>query len=155
MPSPRRLAFLACLALIGAAAVHAQAAVAVAVEGAWARAVMPGQAASSAYMVVTAREPLTLTGAASPAAGIIEIHQMWLDGDVMKMRAVDTLPLVPGQPVAFKPGGYHFMLMDLKAQFRPGTSIPLTLQFRDARGATRLLKLSLPVASAAPQPKKP
>lgn len=141
-------------AVFVSAAAHAQPAP-VAVEGAWARVVMQGQAASGAYMTLVAREPLTLAGAASPAAGIIEIHQMKMEGDVMKMRAADTLPLPAGQPVELKPGGYHFMLMDLKAAFRAGTSIPMTLQFRDAKGKPRELKLSVPVAHAAPVPQPP
>ncbi|HEX7888864.1 MAG TPA: copper chaperone PCu(A)C [Ramlibacter sp.] len=124
------------------------------VEAGWARAVLPGQASSGAYMTFTAREPLTLTGASSPAAGIIEIHQMKMEGDVMKMRAVDTLALAPGKAVEFKPGGYHFMLMDLKAAFREGTHVPLTLQFRDGKGKARELKVSLPVSREVPAVKK-
>jgi periplasmic copper chaperone A len=138
---------------IVAAAAHAQPAP-VKVEGGWARAVLQGQASSGAYMTFTAREPLTLTGASSPAAGIIEIHWMKLEGDVMKMRAVDTLELAPGKAVEFKPGGYHFMLMDLKAAFRDGTHVPMTLQFRDAKGKARELKVSLPVSREVPAAKK-
>ena len=151
MHFPRR----SCLAvvLLAALAVHAQPAP-VAVQGAWARTVLPGQAASAAYMTFSAREPLTLLGAQSTAAGIIEIHQMKMEGDVMKMRAVDTLDLPVGQPVELKPGGYHFMLMDLKAPFRAGSQVPMTLQFRDARGKPRELKVSLPVVTAAPAPHK-
>ena len=115
------------------------------VEGAWARAVLQGQVSSGAYMTLTASESLTLTGATSPAAAIIEIHQMKMEGDIMKMRAVDTLPLVPGQPVEFKPGGYHFMLMDLQAAMRPDARVPMTLQFRDAQGKARTLQVSVPV----------
>lgn len=122
----------------------------VAVQGGWARSVLQGQASSGAYMTFHAREPLTLVGAESPAAGIIEIHQMKMEGDVMKMRAVDTLELPAGKPVELKPGGYHFMLMDLKAAFRAGMQVPMTLQFRDAQGKRRELKVSLPVANAAP-----
>jgi hypothetical protein len=124
------------------------------VQGGWARAVLQGQASSGAYMTFTAREPLTLTGASSPAAGIIEIHQMKMEGDVMKMRAVDTLELAPGKAVEFKPGGYHFMLMDLKAAFREGTQVPLTLQFRDGKGRAREMKVSLPVAREMPHAHK-
>lgn len=140
---------VAALALVGATAVHAQAPAAVGVQGGWSRALLAGQVASGAYMTLTAREPLTLVGAASPAAGIVEIHQMWLQGDVMKMRAVDKLQLAPGKPIHFKPGGYHFMLMDLKAPFRAGTQVPLTLEFRDAKGQPRTLTVSLPVVQAA------
>lgn len=141
--------FLA-LAFAAASAAQAQQPAPVRVDGAWARVVMQGQGASSAYMTLTAREPLTLTGAASPAAAIVEIHQMKMEGEVMKMRAVDTLELPAGTPVELKPGGYHFMLMDLKAAFRAGTQVPMTLQFRDAKGATRVLQVSLPVAHGAP-----
>ena len=150
MPVSRRLAVLAAVLLLALSGAHA--AEPVAIRGAWARPALQGQGSSGAYMTFTAREPLTLLGAESSAAGIIEIHQMKLEGDVMKMRAVDTLALPVGQPVEFKPGGYHFMLMDLKAPFRPGTRVPLTLQFRDARGKPRAVKLSVPVAVAPPAP---
>jgi len=143
--------FFALSLAVAAAAAQAQPAP-VDAAGAWARVVLQGQASSAAYVTLTAREPLTLTGAASPAAGIIEIHQMKMEGDVMKMRAADTLELPVGKPVELKPGGYHFMLMDLKAAFRAGTQVPLTLQFRDAGGKPRELKLSVPVAHAAPAP---
>lgn len=116
----------------------------------WARVVLQGQANSAAYMTLTAREPLTLTGASTPAAGIVEVHEMWMDGDVMKMRARETVTLRPGEPLVFRPGGYHFMLMDLKAAFRPGMVVPMTLQFRDAQGKARELQVSVPVAPAAP-----
>jgi periplasmic copper chaperone A len=147
---------LLAFVLAAAAQVQAQTAAApVVVDGAWARVLLQGQASSGAYMTFTAREPLTLTGAESPAAGIIEIHQMKMEGDVMKMRAVDTLDLPAGRAVELKPGGYHFMLMDLKAAFRAGTRIPMTLQFRDVKGKQRALQVSVPVAAAAPAPHKP
>jgi copper(I)-binding protein len=138
-----------------AVAAQAQAPAPVAVEGGWARAVMQGQSASAAYMRLTAREPLTLVGASSPAAGMVELHEMKLEGDVMRMHPVaGGLPLAPGQAVELKPGGYHFMLMDLKAQFKPDLQVPLTLRFRDAKGAERTLTVSLPVAMAAPMQHK-
>ena len=143
--------FLAAALLATHFAAHAQAPAApVAVQGAWARAVMPGQGSSAAYMTLVAREPLTLTGAASPAADIVEIHEMRMEGDVMKMRAADTLALPVGRPVELKPGGFHLMLMDLKNPFRADTRVPLTLQFRDAAGQPRVLELSLPVTQGAP-----
>ena len=140
---------LLALTLVAATAVHAQPAP-VAASAPWARAVLQGQASSAAYMTLTAREPLTLLGATSPAAGIIEVHEMWMDGDVMKMRARDSVALAPGKPLELRPGGYHFMLMDLKAPFRAGMAVPLTLQFRDAQGRVRELQVSAPVAFAPP-----
>ncbi|MEJ5989551.1 copper chaperone PCu(A)C [Ramlibacter sp. PS3R-8] len=120
------------------------------VERAWARSTVQGQDSTGAYMTLTASEPLTLLGAATPAAGIVEIHQMKMEGDIMKMRAVDALPLKPGAPLLFAPNGYHFMLMDLKAPFRAGGSIRMTLRFRDAKGAERTQDVTVPVALAAP-----
>lgn len=120
------------------------------VERAWARSTVQGQDATGAYMTLTASEPLTLLGAATPAAGIVEMHQMKMEGDVMKMRAVDSLPLKPGAPLLFAPNGYHFMLMDLKAPFRAGGSIRMTLRFRDAKGAQRTQDVTVPVALVAP-----
>jgi copper(I)-binding protein len=137
--------FLAAVLLAASFTVQAQTAAPVKVEGAWARAVLQGQVSSGAYMTLTAREPLTLTGASSPAAAIVEIHQMKLEGDVMKMRAIDQLALPAGRPVELKPGGYHIMLMDLRSAFKPDTQLPLTLQFRNAQGQAQSLQVSVPV----------
>jgi copper(I)-binding protein len=145
---------LASIVVAAAAVAHAQPAAPLAVEGAWARTALQGQPSSAAYMTHTAREPVTLLGASSPAAGSVELHEMKMEGDVMKMRAVEGLPLPVGKGVELKPGGYHFMLMDLKAQFKPGLVVPLTLRLRDAKGAERTLQVSLPVAAAAPSPHK-
>src|SRR5688572_6810083 len=81
---------------------QAQPAAPLAADGAWARAALQGQRTSAAYMTLTAREPLTLLGASSPAAGSIELHEMKLEGDVMKMRAIDTLELPAGKAVQLK-----------------------------------------------------
>ena len=141
---------LAPLLLAGACAAFAQAPAPVTVQGAWARGTVTGQESTGAYMTLTASEPLTLVGAQTAAAGIVEIHEMKMEGDVMKMRAADTLPLAAGKPLQLAPGGYHFMLMDLKAPFKPGSSIAMTLRFRDAKGAERKQQVSVPVTAAAP-----
>jgi hypothetical protein len=138
------------LALATSFAAFAQAPAPVTVQGAWARAVLQGQSSSGGYMTLVASEPLTLTGASSPAAGIVEIHEMRMEGDVMRMRAVDRLELPAGKAVELKPGGYHLMLMNLKAPFRGDMRVPVTLQFRDAKGQQRTLEVALPVAHAAP-----
>jgi len=143
-----RNAFAPLLFAVSAAS-FAQAAAPVAVEGAWTRPTVAGQDSSGAYMTLTAREPLTLLGAQTPAAGIVEIHEMKMVGDVMKMRAAETLPLAPGKPLELKPGGFHFMLMDLKAPFQAGKSIRMTLRFRDAKGVEKTLPVSVPVAASA------
>ncbi|MBT9512761.1 MAG: copper chaperone PCu(A)C [Acidovorax sp.] len=123
---------------------------AVKVEGAWARASVQGQKATGAFMRLTAQDGARLVRAESPAAGITEVHEMKMEGDIMKMRAVPTLDLPAGKTVELKPGGYHVMLLDLKAPLAKDSSVPLTLVFQDAKGAESKLELSVPVGTAAP-----
>jgi hypothetical protein len=120
-------------------------------EGAWARASVQGQSASGAFLRLTAREPLSLVGVATPVAGVAEVHEMKMEGEVMKMRPLASLELPAGKAVELKPGGHHVMLMDLKAPLAAGTRVPLTLTFRDARGQASKLELSVPVLTRAPQ----
>lgn len=120
-------------------------------DAAWARASVQGQSASGAFMRLTAREPLSLVGVATPVAGVAEVHEMKMEGEVMKMRPLASLELPAGKAVEFKPGGHHLMLMDLKAPLQAGTRVPLTLTFRDAKGKTSKLELSVPVLARAPE----
>ena len=115
------------------------------VENAWARATVPGQQASAAFMTLTAPEGARLVGASSPAAGVAEVHEMAMQGDVMKMRAIESLALPAGQPVPLKPGGHHIMLLDLKAPLAEGATVPLTLLFKDAAGKCGKIELQVPV----------
>ena len=140
--------FLAAALLSGAS--HAQTAAPVAVDGAWARASVPGQKATGAFMRLTAAQATSLVRAESPAAGVTEVHEMKMDGDVMKMRAVPSLELPAGKAVELKPGGYHVMLMDLKAPLAKDSVVPLTLVFQDAKGVESQLSQRVPVATAAP-----
>ena len=121
------------------------------VKDAWVRTSVQGQKATGAFMKITAKEGSTLVGVASPVAGVAEVHEMKMDGDVMRMRALPQgLPLPAGQPVALTPGGYHVMLMDLKATLPKDSTIPLTLTFKDAKGVESRVELKLPVATTAP-----
>lgn len=123
---------------------------AVKVEGAWARASVQGQKATGAFMRLTAQDGARLVRAESPAAGVTEVHEMKMEGDIMKMRAIPALDLPAGKAVELKPGGYHVMLMDLKAPLAKDTSVPITLVFQDAKGAESKLNLNVPVATSAP-----
>jgi len=123
---------------------------AVKVEGAWARATVQGQKGTGAFMNLTAKEATRLVGVSSPAAGVAEVHEMKLENDIMKMRAVPILDLPAGQTVQLKPGGYHIMLMDLKTPLAKGGTMPMTLRFKDAKGVESKLDLVLPVGLAAP-----
>lgn len=136
-------------AVLASAPAWAQTA-AVKVEGAWARASVQGQKATGAFMRLTAQDGARLVRAESPAAGITEVHEMKMEGDIMKMRAVPALDLPAGKTVELKPGGYHVMLLDLKAPLAKGASVPLTLVFQDAKGVESKLDLTVPVGTAAP-----
>lgn len=93
----------------------------------WVRATVPQQKATGAFMSITAPQGARLVEAKSPVAGIVEIHEMAMENNVMKMRAVSGLDLPAGKPVELKPGGYHVMLMDLKQQMKDGQTVPITL----------------------------
>lgn len=144
---------LACFllpAMLATTAIGQPVAPAVKVEGAWARASVQGQKATGAFMKLTARDGTKLVGASSPAAGVTEVHEMKMDGNVMTMRAVPALELPAGKVVELKPGGYHVMLMDLKAPLVKDSRVPLTLTFKDAKGVESKLELTVPVSAAAP-----
>jgi copper(I)-binding protein len=88
--SNRRLARIAAALLIlgAASAIHAQ----VRVDGAWARATVPNQSATGAFMRLTADKDVVLTGASSPVARVVEVHEMSMDKDIMRMRPADRCP---------------------------------------------------------------
>ena len=119
------------------------------VSGGWVRSTVPGQKGSGAFMKITAKSGVQLTGAASPVAGVAEVHEMKMEGDVMKMRAVPVLAIPAGGSVELKPGGYHLMLMDLKQTLKVGSTVPVTLTFRDGKGAESRVEVKLPVATTA------
>ncbi len=94
----------------------------------WVRGTVSGQQATAAFMELTSKSGAVLVGAASPAAGVTEIHEMKMDGGVMKMRAIPRLELPTGKAVVLGPGGYHVMLINLKQPLKKGEVVPLTLQ---------------------------
>ena len=123
---------------------------AISIKDAWVRTTVPGQKGTGAFMKITAKEGTRLVGASTPVAGVAEVHEMKMDGDVMKMRAVPVLELPAGKTVELKPGGYHVMLMDLKAALPKDSTVPLTLLFKDAKGVESKMELKLPVSAVAP-----
>jgi copper(I)-binding protein len=121
------------------------------VKDAWVRTSVPGQKATGAFMKITAKDGAKLVAVSSPAAGVAEVHEMKMEGDVMKMRAVQGgLDLPAGKTVELKPGGYHVMLMDLKAPLPKDSTLPLTLVFKDAKGVESKVELKVPVSTMAP-----
>lgn len=121
------------------------------IKDAWARATVAGQKATGAFMKLTAKADTKLVAVSSPAAGVAEVHEMKMDGGVMTMRAVQGgLNLPAGKTVELKPGGYHVMLMDLKAPLAKDGTVAVTLVFKDAKGVESKMDVSLPVSTMAP-----
>ncbi|MGC1173978.1 copper chaperone PCu(A)C [Polaromonas sp.] len=142
-----KLRTIVALLALTAGFAHAQT---VEVKDAWVRSAVSGQSGTGAFMNIMSKDGTRLVGASSPVAGVAEVHEMKMEGDVMRMRAVPVLDLPAGQTVQLKPGGYHVMLMELKQALPKGSTVPLTLTFKDAKGQQSKLELKLPVAASAP-----
>jgi copper(I)-binding protein len=105
------------------------------IEGPWIRATPAGAQVAGGYMKLknTGKEADRLVGGSTPVAAGFEVHEMRMEGSVMKMRELPKgLELQPGQSVELKPGSYHIMLTDLKRQLKEGEKVKGTLQFEKA-----------------------
>ena len=105
------------------------------IENVFSRETLPNQPVAGAFMTVTNTTDAAdrLLGAASTVAGRVEIHEMALQGDVMKMRALEAgLDVPAGETVELKPGGFHVMMFDLSDALKEGDTIDLTLEFANA-----------------------
>jgi len=122
----KRLLAAACLCA-AASSVFAQ----INVEDAWVRATVPQQRATGAFMKITSDQPVRLVGASSLVAPTVEVHEMKMEGSVMKMRPVSGIDVLRGRITALTPNAYHVMLLDLKQQVEVGDSVPLTVVFED------------------------
>ena len=136
-------------ALIASAAclTHAQAQVTVADP--WVRATVPQQKATGMFAAVTAAKGGKVVSASSPVAEVVEIHEMAMDNNVMRMRAVPALDLPAGKAVELKPGGFHVMLMGLKQQIKEGDTVPVTLVVEGQDGKREAVEVKAPVRAMA------
>lgn len=141
-------ALLTCLAAAALTSGPAQAQTTV--KDPWVRATVAQQKATGAFMQISSASAARVVSASSPVAGVVEIHEMAMDGNVMKMRAVPALELPAGKAVELKPGGYHVMLMDLKKPLAVGDTVPLTLVVEAAgkRETVQVQAAVRPMASA-------
>jgi hypothetical protein len=100
---------------------------------------------TGAFMHLTSREGARLLGASSDVAGVVEIHEMAMEGNVMRMRAIRSLDLPSGGTVELKPGGRHIMLMDLKRPLATGEKIKveLRLETRDKKLVTQPVEIEI------------
>lgn len=114
------------------------------VDDAWVRATVPHQAATGAFMKVTADSDSTLLSVESPVAKTVQIHQSQMKNDVMSMQPVTSVALPAGTAVTLEPAGYHVMLIDLVKQIKEGDAVPLTLVVKDAKGQLQRINVSAP-----------
>ena len=131
------------LGLLALPIVSAAQPAAVRAEQPWARATAPRQTVGGVYVTLISPVDDRLLGASSPVAGHAEVHEMTMDGNVMRMRELPAgLRLPAGQAVALTPGGLHMMLVDLRQPLVAGQAIPVQLRFEHAPP----LDLQVPVA---------
>lgn len=112
------------------------------IEGAFSRATLPNQPVAGAFMMLknTGDDADRLIAGETPIAGRVEIHEMAMSGDVMKMRELEGgLEIPAGEMVELKPGGYHVMFFDLTQPLAEGEMFEVTLEFE--KGG----KVTLPV----------
>ena len=139
MKSVVGIALAAVLALAVQPAVAGDAAKgAISVKGAWARATPPKAPAGGAYMTISnaGADEDRLVGAKAGVSKTVELHTHLNDNGVMRMRAVESIAVAPGQSVALEPGGLHVMLVGLDAPLAQGQSFPLVLVFQKAGEVT-------------------
>ncbi|MDH0650121.1 copper chaperone PCu(A)C [Pseudomonas sp. GD03858] len=115
------------------------------VSDAWVRASVAHQQSTGAFMTLTASGDSKLVSVASPVAKDVQVHEMVMNGDVMKMGPVDAIALPAGKPVVLDPNGYHVMLMGLNQQVKEGEKVPLTLTIVDAKGAKETVQVQAEV----------
>ncbi len=111
----------------------------------WVRGTVAEQKVTGAFMTLTAPSESRLVEVRSPVAGTVEIHEMKMDGNVMRMRPISALVLPRGKPVELKPGGYHVMLMDLKKPLNAGDTVPLTLIVEGPDWKRHTVNVNVPV----------
>lgn len=117
----------------------------VTVKDAWVRATVPQQQATGAFMQLNAAKDSRLVSASSPLTPVVEVHEMAMQDNIMRMRQIPAVELPAGKAVDLKPGGYHVMLMDLKQQVKEGDTVPITLVFEGKDGKRESLEIKAPV----------
>ncbi|CDN54208.1 Secreted protein containing DUF461 [Neorhizobium galegae bv. officinalis bv. officinalis str. HAMBI 1141] len=119
------------------------------VTGAFTKAMLPGQPVGGGYFTIknNGKSDDMLTSVSSPVAGTVEMHEMAMQGEVMKMRKLDTGIAIPaGKTVELTPGGLHLMFIKVKEPFKQGGKVPVTLTFEK----TGKVDITLPVEAAGP-----
>jgi len=119
----------------------------------WSRATPKGASVAGGYMTITntGTTPDRLTGGSTDAAKKFEIHEMSMEGSVMKMRELPSgLEIPPGKTVELKPGSYHVMMTGIAKPFVKGEHVKASLDFEKA--GKIVVEFDVQAAGAAPMP---
>ena len=103
------------------------------ISNAYTRATVPGQQVAGGFMKIDnsgAADQLLVVS--SPVAGEVQLHEMAMDGNVMRMRQVKDIPVPANSSIELKPGGLHLMFLNIKTPLTAGQSIPVKLKFAKA-----------------------
>ena len=103
------------------------------IENAYTRATVPGQPVAGGFLKIENKGTADqLISASSPVAGEVQLHEMAIEGNVMKMRQLKDIPVPAGGAVELKPGGLHLMFMNIKAPLTAGETVSVKLKFAKA-----------------------
>jgi copper(I)-binding protein len=98
----------------------------------WTRATVAGQKSAGVFMEILVPRDAMLIKAYTPWAKKTELHEMKMEGDIMKMRPIKSIVLQANVPTVLKPGGVHVMILGLKKPLKIGDKLPLKLTFEFA-----------------------
>ena len=131
----RFLAALLFAALASAAQAQEYKVGALVIDHPWTRATPKSASVAGGYLKITntGSTPDRLLGGSADVSRKFEIHEMSMDGGVMKMRALNNgLEIPPGKTVELKPGAYHIMMMNLSHPLAKGDKVKASLTFEKA-----------------------
>lgn len=97
----------------------------------WIKANSGAMTGSFARITNTSDKPITITGATSSVAGMVELHTTVMDSSTgtSTMKKVEGgFTIEPGATLELAPGSDHIMLMDMKCALVAGASDTITLQ---------------------------
>ena len=113
----------------------------------YARATAAGQPTGGGFMkLINAGGNDKLLAVSAEVSKTVELHEMKMEGDVMRMRQVEGIELEAGKTVELKPGGYHVMFIGLKAPLKAGDKFPVKLKFEKAGEVTVEVNVEAPGA---------
>jgi len=124
---------LAGIALSSSALAQSASVGSIKIENAYTRATAPGQQVAGGFMKIENKGAADqLISASSPVAGEVQLHEMAMEGNVMKMRQLKDIPVPASTAVELKPGGLHLMFMNIKTPMAAGETVPVKLKFAKA-----------------------